>query len=195
MSYDDRETLAEFGREQSIPYPLLSDIDSEVIRTYGILNTEVSKDDAMLYGIPFPGVYVADEDGRVLAKFFHDTYKKRDSAESLIDAALGRITIDDSAPSAEAASDDGIRITAAMHGGNGSIRQGIMRKLVVRFELNEGLHIYSKPVPAGMVATEVTVTGPRRRVFAWMYEICGKAVGKPLLESSRHQFGVGQSPQ
>ncbi len=35
-----------------------------------------------------------------------------------------------------------------------------MRKLVVRFELADGLHIYSEPVPDGMVATSVSVIGP-----------------------------------
>jgi hypothetical protein len=159
VSYDDRETLQEFSREQGIPYPLLSDVDSKVIRQYGILNTEVSEDDAFLYGIPFPGVYVADENGRVVAKFFHDTYKKRDSAETLIDAALGRIELDDDAPRADAV-DEEIKITAAVHGGAGSVRQGVLRKLVVRFELGEGLHIYGEPVPAGMVATSVDVQGP-----------------------------------
>lgn len=124
-----------------------------------MLNTEVSKDDAFLYGIPFPGVYVADESGKVVAKFFHDTYKKRDSPESLIDAALGKIVLDDSAPQV-GGGDEEIKITVAVHGGKGSIRQGIMRKLLVRFELADGLHIYSDPVPDGMVATQVTVQGP-----------------------------------
>lgn len=159
ISYDDQETLREFAQKQSIPYPLLSDLDSEVIQQYGILNTEVTKDDGPLYGIPFPGIYVADESGKVIAKFFHDTYKKRDSPETMIDAALGRIVIDEDAPQAEGG-DDNIKITAAVHGGSGSIRQGIMRKLVVRFELGEGLHIYGEPVPQGMVATQVSVSGP-----------------------------------
>ncbi len=48
----------------------------------------------------------------------------------------------------------------AVHGGNASIRQGIIRKLVARFELGEHLHIYGKPVPTGMVATSVEVSGP-----------------------------------
>lgn len=159
VSYDDRETLVEFAEKQSIPYPLLSDVDSEVIREYGILNTEVSADDFMLYGIPFPGVYVCDEEGVITTKFFHDTYKKRDSAELYIDAALGKIQLSEDAPQA-AGGDDGIKITAAIHGGKGTIRQGIIRKLVVRFELAEGLHIYGEPVPEGMVATTITVTGP-----------------------------------
>lgn len=159
VSYDDQETLREFSAAQSIPYPLLSDIDSAVIKQYGILNTEVSKDDAFLYGIPFPGIYVTDEEGKVMAKFFHDSYKKRDSPETLIDAALGRIQIEDDAPQATGG-DDEISITAAVRGGSGSIRQGIIRKLVVRFELPQGMHIYGEPVPTGLTATTVTVTGP-----------------------------------
>jgi AhpC/TSA family/Thiol:disulfide interchange protein DsbD, N-terminal len=159
VSYDDQQALREFSEAQSIPYPLLSDIESAVIKHYGILNTEVSEDDAFLYGIPFPGVYVTDEDGVVVAKFFHDTYKKRDSPEALIDAALGRIQIEGDAPQATGGEPD-IKITAALHGGKGSIRQGIIRKLVVRFELADGLHIYGEPVPPGLTATQLIVNGP-----------------------------------
>lgn len=159
MSYDDHEAIAEFAREQSIPYTLLSDVESEVIERYGILNTEISKDDAVIHGIPFPGVYVTDEDGRVTAKFFHDSYKKRDSADTLIDAALGHIELSHDAP-AVSGGDDAIKLTVAVHGGDGSIRQGVIRKLVARFELGEHLHIYGDPVPDGMVATSVTVSGP-----------------------------------
>ncbi len=119
----------------------------------------MSRDDAFLYGIPFPGVYVCDENGVVIAKFFHDSYKKRDSAESLIAAALGKQVIEDSAPQASS-DDEDIRITAAVIGGTGSVRQGVIRNLVVRFELGDGLHIYSDPVPQGMVATRVEVSGP-----------------------------------
>ena len=159
ISYDDQETLTEFSDKQSIPYPLLSDIDSEVIRKFGILNDQVTKNDAMLYGIPYPGVYVTDERGVVVAKFFHDSYKKRDSAELYIDAALGRLTLDKSAPQATGG-DDEIRLTVAVHGGKGTIRQGVIRHLVVRFELPEGLHIYGPPVPEGMIATDVQIEGP-----------------------------------
>jgi hypothetical protein len=151
--------LREFSETQRIPYPLLSDVESRVIRDYGILNDRITEDDAFLYGIPYPGVYVTNESGVVVAKFFHDTYKKRDSPETLIDAALGRITLSDDAPSAVSA-DPEVRITATVHGGSGTIRQGILRKLVVRFELSEGLHLYGRPVPEGMIPTTVEVTGP-----------------------------------
>jgi hypothetical protein len=161
--------LAEFSDRQKIPYPLLSDLDSEVIERFGILNDQIQPGDALLYGIPYPGAYVTDEQGVVVAKFFHDTYKKRDSPEILIDAALGRVALTDEGPRASVG-DPELRITAAVRGGGGTFRQGILRHLVVRFELGEGLHIYGEPVPEGMVPTQVRVVGPP-----------GLAVQEPIL--------------
>ena len=151
--------LREFSEKQKIPYRLLSDIDSEVIRRFGIQNDQVGRGDAFLEGIPYPGVYVTDEAGIVVAKFFHDTYKKRDSPELLIDAALGRHVLSDDAPRASGG-DAEVRISASIHGGKGTLRQGIRRQLVVRCELGEGLHLYGEPVPEGMIPTTVTLSGP-----------------------------------
>ena len=113
----------------------------------------------MLYGIPYPGAYVTDENGFVVAKFFHDSYKKRDSAELYIDAALGRMALDERAPQVQGG-DREVKLTVAVHGGKGTIRQGIIRHLLVRFELPDDLHIYGPPVPDGLVATEVQIDTP-----------------------------------
>ena len=150
--------LAEFSEKQGIPFPLLSDIDSEVIRAYGILNDQVAPEDGFFYGIPYPGVYVTDKEGRVAAKFFHGTYKKRDSAELLISAATGNFVLEPDGPTATGGDDD-IVLNVSLQGGRGNLRQGMVREIVVRFELPEGLHIYGEPVPEGMVATEVTIEG------------------------------------
>ncbi len=119
----------------------------------------MTPDDAFIHGIPYPGVYVTDEDGRVIAKFFHDSYKKRDSPEIYIDAAMGETLLNESAPTV-CGGDENVKLTVAVHGGKGTVRQGIIRHLVVRFELPKGLHIYGPPVPEGMVHTEVKITGP-----------------------------------
>ena len=130
-----------------------------MIRDYGILNDQIAPGDGPLYGIPYPGVFVTDEDGVVVAKFFHDSYKIRESPEILVDAALGRVGLGNEGPSEQVDAQD-IRITASIHGGRGTIRQGIVRHVVVRFELSEGLHVYGQPVPEGMLPTTVTVEGP-----------------------------------
>jgi hypothetical protein len=130
-----------------------------VIRRYGILNDQVGREDAFLEGIPYPGVYVTDEDGVVVAKFFHDTYKKRDSPEFLIDAALGRLENSDDEERVRGM-DPEVGISVSVHGGKGTIRQGILRQLVVHCELEKGFHLYGEPAPSGLVPTQVRVLGP-----------------------------------
>lgn len=159
ISYDDQEVLREFSEKQSIPYPLLSDVDSEVIRAYGILNDQVKPGDLILYGIPYPGTFITDGDGVVVSKSFHGSYKIRDSPEALLDAALGRAQLDhvDAAP---AQGDEAVRVQVALRGGRGTLRQGIVRHAIARFELTDGFHLYGDPVPEGMIATRVEVSGP-----------------------------------
>jgi len=143
---------------------LLSDIDSQVIRRYGILNDQIGRGGAFLEGIPFPGAYVTNEAGVVIAKFFHDTYKKRDSPENLLDAAAGTIQINGDEPNVRNSNPE-LPVSVFVRGGRGTVRQGIIRHLVVRFELPDGLHIYGEPVPNGMVPTTVNVSGPTGLVF------------------------------
>lgn len=160
ISYDDVDALAAFARTHDISYPLLSDADSAVIRRFGILNTLVEPGDAPTYGVPFPGAYVVDSDGRVVEKFFSRHHASRESAETLIDTALGRILLGANEPSATAEGEDAVRISATLHGGAGTLREGARRRMVVRFELADGLHIYGRPVPDWMVPTTIAVDGP-----------------------------------
>lgn len=167
ISYDDEEALNAYAVNENYPFPLLSDVHSEVIRKYGVLNEQIKEEDTFLYGIPYPGIFIIDEQGLIKTKLFHDSYKKRDSAETLIDAVRGKIEMDDSVPSVHGEAYD-LGISVFVHGGNGSIRQGVRRKLVIRFHLGDGLHIYDEPVPEGMIPTKVKVAGPPGLVFEEM---------------------------
>ena len=107
IMYDSREILADFSRRQGITYPLLSDVGSATIKRYGILNTIVEealgpngKDPALmadlrLYatigeaterirGIPFPGTFVVDRQGRVTSRFFEDYYRERTTTANIL---------------------------------------------------------------------------------------------------------------
>ena len=164
ISYDDAEAIATFAKDQHIPYPLISDVDSTAIRDFGVLNDSIDPSDPMLYGMPYPGVFVCDGDGIVTGKIFHESYKMRDSAEILVDLCRGRAQLDDAAW-AEARETDEVRVTAAVQGGNGSLRQGVVRHLIVRFELRDGLHLYGAPAPDGMVPLTFELDGPPGLVF------------------------------
>lgn len=157
VSYDAPDALAAFAKAQGIGFPLLSDTGSEVIRRFGILNTLVDESDALFYGVPYPGTYVLDEDGVVQEKFFPRHIANRESADTVLESVLGEILMGEEDPSVGGGDED-VKITAFFHGG--PLRSGPRRRLVVRFELRDGLHIYGEPVPDGMVATDIRVEGP-----------------------------------
>ncbi len=80
--------LKNFADRRHITYPLLSDPDSRIIRAFGILNETVPPK-SMGYGIPYPGTYLVDPRGKVLAKFFLDDYHERTPALEMIERASG----------------------------------------------------------------------------------------------------------
>ena len=83
VSYDSIAILKAFSDREHIRFELLSDAESKVIRTYGILNDTVKKDSPS-FGIPYPGTYVLDAAGVVIAKYFEDDYRVRDTAASIL---------------------------------------------------------------------------------------------------------------
>jgi len=107
ISYDSQEILADFTKRHSITYPMLSDVGSATIKQYGILNTVVEealgpngKDPAVradlqiyatvnepserLRGIPFPGTFMVDRQGRVTSRFFEDYYWERNTVSNVL---------------------------------------------------------------------------------------------------------------
>lgn len=160
ISYDELGALEDFASHHDITFDLLADEGSKVIREFGILNHHVTEEQVPYHGIPFPGTYLVDEAGVVTAKAFHRAVAQRESAEGLIDAALGEILLRSEEPTTEHTGDDEIGFSMTYHGGGGVLRGGAIRRLVVRVDLPEGLHIYDEPVPAGMVATSFSLTGP-----------------------------------
>jgi len=107
ISYDSTEILAAYSKQHGITFPLLSDPGSATIKSYGILNTVAEealgpngKDPAVvadtkvyatalnvserLRGIPFPGTFILDRQGRVTARFFEDFFRERNTVSSMM---------------------------------------------------------------------------------------------------------------
>jgi hypothetical protein len=89
ISYDSPAVLKSFADRQHITFPMLSDPDSKIIRTYGILNDTVPVGNLM-FGIPYPGTYIIDGQGKVVAKHFEDDYKERVSASDILIQDFGQ---------------------------------------------------------------------------------------------------------
>ena len=81
ISYDSTQILARFAKKGKVSFPLLADEGSKVISAYGIRNE--SRQD----GIPHPGTFIVGSDGKVIAKLFHEGYRKRHVAAEIIAAA------------------------------------------------------------------------------------------------------------
>lgn len=159
ISYDDVAALGDFVAHHNIPFPMLSDKGSKLIRQLGILNFNVTPEQVPFHGIPFPGTYLLGEQGVITGKLFERNLSARHSGEAMIDSALGEILLGEDEPR-DSSGDDDIKVSATFHGGKGTIKAAVVRELVVRFELAEGLHIYDEPVPQGMVATRIDINGP-----------------------------------
>ena len=83
VTYDPVSVLAEFAARRAIDFPLLSDQGSAVIKRYGILNTTVDPSNAQ-FGYPFPGTFILDRRGVVIARFFEPTYQERSTISSVL---------------------------------------------------------------------------------------------------------------
>jgi hypothetical protein len=187
VSYDSQEQLLAFADQYDVTYDLLSDVESAVFREFGILNTLISPEDPeqgagrSFYGVPFPGVYVTDKNGVVTEKFFHRHYATRESAGAIRDSALGEILARHETPAIELGTDQ-VRISAFLS--DAALKFESQSTIYVRFELEEGLHMYGRPLPDGYIASEATIPGT-----------AGLRVGTPRYPATHpREFPEGRGP-
>jgi hypothetical protein len=139
ISYDAVGALKSFADRQHITYPLLSDKDSMVIRAYDILD-ETTKPGTPTYGIPYPGVYVVDVEGRVVSKYFEDDYQDRVSTADILARQFGA-PLDAARGAGETKH---LQITTAAS--NNIARPGLRIALSLDIELKPGMHVYAPGV-------------------------------------------------
>lgn len=82
VTYDAPGAIRKFADERKIEFPILSDQDHTIVQRYGILNRQYQPGDRN-YGIPHPGTFILDRDGRVLARYFEEEYQYRNTAASI----------------------------------------------------------------------------------------------------------------
>jgi hypothetical protein len=88
ISYDSAAILENFVARRNITFPLLSDPESKIIKDFGILNEKVQQ--ATQAGIPHPGTFVVDAEGRVMAKYFEEDFRQRYSVSGILADRFGK---------------------------------------------------------------------------------------------------------
>lgn len=88
ISYDSVAILKNFADRRKITFPLLSDPESKIIRAFGILN-ETVKPGTTQYGIPRPGTYIVDRQGKIVTKYFEEDFRERVSISDILAGQFG----------------------------------------------------------------------------------------------------------
>ena len=138
ITYDPVETLDSFAEARGLEFTLLSDEGSAVIREYDLLNREQAPG-VRFYGIPYPGTFVLDTEGRVISRFFEQAYQERFTVSSIM-VALG--------DALDGAERNGTRLTtdhleALVYATDGAVAPGNRFSLVVDVTPKAGMHVYA----------------------------------------------------
>jgi len=136
ISYDSVDILKSFAeRIGGLRFPTLADPDSKIIEAYGLRNPN-PEPGSRTDGMAFPGTYIVDVDGVVQEKFFHDSHRIRETAQTILLKTFG--------------ADGGRRIEAqlpqfnfAVFASQDTLRPGNTVTLVADIELPERMHLYA----------------------------------------------------
>lgn len=160
ISYDAVAILRDFAAAHGVTYPLLSDEGSHVIRALGLINERVQEDHAV-YGIkanprhvdlPYPGVFVLDAAGVITQKRFYESYRERETGSGLLAQALGIVT---EPPAAAAGTAPAVQARAWLDSPTYAFFQRLT--LAVELTIAPGFHVYTAPVPGGLVPLSIEV--------------------------------------
>jgi peroxiredoxin len=199
ISYDSPQVLADFSSRHGIAFPLLSDVGSATIRRYGILNTVVEealgpggKDPAVLAdlqryatagqvserlrGIPFPGTFMIDRQGRVTSRFFEDYYWERNTVSN----TMLRLGADGSAVQATQASTEHLDLKA--YPSDASVALGTRFSLLLDITPKPGMHVYAPGATGYKVITLNITPQPYVRTASLRYPLSSLYDFKPLNE-------------
>lgn len=89
ISYDRPEILKDFADRHKIEFPLLADPDSNIIRTFNVLN-ELAK--GMTKGMAHPGFFYIDGGSVIREKYFDAQYTNRFTANNVFGKLFPELT-------------------------------------------------------------------------------------------------------
>jgi peroxiredoxin len=136
ISYDSVEVLADFTRRKNVTVPLLSDTDSAVIRSFGLLNESVPKN-SMFFGTPHPVSYIVDTGGVIRSVYYEADYRKRFTSGAILS---------ESVPETSVTAAENRRAVITTSSSDSVIRGGERVRLFVDIALGPKMHVYAPGV-------------------------------------------------
>ena len=151
---DAPEVLQRFATRFDIGYPLLADVGGVVIDEFGLRNHNIVPNERQAAGIPFPGHFLLDRDGRVIAKAFTGDLRHRASGTTLVAETLGVY----GGPQATVERDE---LRAVISLSTGRFYGGQEASVRVDIDIAPGWHVYDASIaaPYRPLAVELDVGG------------------------------------
>lgn len=147
LTYDSAALLRQFAQRKGISYPLLADLESKVIRAFGILNTNFQPGE-LPYGAPFPGMYIIDEKGVVQAKYFEDDHTERYTAASIL---VRRFADPEGLPRTTSETK---QLTLTSSASDAAVPPGSRVTLILDVDLRPGMHLYAPGIQGGYISLD-----------------------------------------
>lgn len=146
ISNDGVGALKSFAERVGIGFPLLSDPDSAIIRSFGVLNEDVPKDH-QFYGIPHPVEFLLGTDRTVKEKFHEANYRDRFTAGRVLVRQLDGTAL----AARSTARTSHLKVTA--WASDAVVRGGNRFALGLDIDLNDKMHVYA-PEVEGYIAID-----------------------------------------
>jgi hypothetical protein len=137
ISYDSPAILKDFAERHKIEFPLLADPNSEIIRSFNVLNTEAK---GMTKGMAYPGFFYVDSSGVIREKYFTAKYTDRLTANNVIAKLFPEL----SAEVSQSIDAPHLQLTLAQS--DRSVIPGGRVSLIAEIELPPDVHVYSPGV-------------------------------------------------
>ena len=195
ITYDPIAILRGFAEARGIAFPLLSDEGSATIREYGLLNEGMNPDRApeerralmrRLYGIPYPGTFMVDREGRVTARFFEAAFQERSTVSSIA------VRLGDAAPGAGRAATriETDHLEALAWASDDVVAPGNRLSLVVDVTPKRDMHVYA-PGDHSYRVIRLRATAPG---FLRSHEVSYPASGTYHFEPLDETVAVFENP-
>jgi hypothetical protein len=137
ISYDSPAILKDFAERHNIDFPLLADPQSEIIRSFNVLNTEAK---GMTKGMAYPGFFYIDETGVIREKFVEAKYTNRFTANNVIGKLFPELAKEVS-QNVEAP-----HLRLSLTQSDRTVAPGSRVTLTAQIELPPDVHVYSPSV-------------------------------------------------
>lgn len=150
ISYDTPAIMKDFTARHGIQFPLLADPDSQIIRSFNVLNAEATGKNK---GMAHPGFFYIDSDGIIREKYFEVNYTDRFTPNNVIAKLFPELTEE------VTANVDAPHLRLTLEQSDRNVVPGSRVTLIAEIELPSRVHVYA-PGVQGYNPIQLTLKGP-----------------------------------